>query len=137
MIALLQVGAVVYFFRSLCLYWDDTGESINTEAKGSVAQTSPAASSIFMFHRHFTPFLCPSFQRSSVFFRCVFPAQIPPTPLFVSLKIKWTKTNSIKLQASEAGSYFSWRRSVSGRRCVRAALLNEKEAELEYKSLTN
>lgn len=101
-------------FRSLCLYWDDTGESINTKAKGSAAQTSPAAPLVFMFHRHFTPFLCPSFWWSSVFLRCVFPAQIPPTPLFVSVKIKWTKTNSIKLQASEARSYFSWRRNVSG-----------------------
>lgn len=62
MIALLQAGAVVYFFRSLCLYWDDTGESINTKAKGSGAQTSPAAPLVFLFPRHFTPFLCPSFQ---------------------------------------------------------------------------
>lgn len=61
MIALLPVGEIVYFFRSPCLYWDDTGESVNTKAKGSVAQTFQVASLIFMFHRHFTPFLCPAF----------------------------------------------------------------------------
>ena len=38
-------------FRSPCLYWGDTGVSVNTKAKRSVAQTFQMASLIFIILR--------------------------------------------------------------------------------------